>query len=204
MPFIMNAQSYKETFDSNSLEWTECGYKNGIGTAIIENGVMTIESKGENKAAGAILSALSGTAVKAGENTYFETHCYAPLDIIKPFEVRTLVNIKTLAEDKLVGLLFNYKDNGNFYVFSFNDDFIQFRRYEDGYLVGTIMQGMKFGKKRKQDMEWTLISDGQTLTFKVDGIKVMSVRYMPLSYSGIGFYTFGNQSLTVDEIEFIQ
>lgn len=38
-----NAQGYKETFDSNSLEWTECAYKNGIGTAIIDKGVMTIK-----------------------------------------------------------------------------------------------------------------------------------------------------------------
>ena len=44
-----NAQGYKETFDSNSLEWTECAYKNGIGTAIIDKGVMTIKSKGEKK-----------------------------------------------------------------------------------------------------------------------------------------------------------
>ena len=47
--FSVNAQSYKETFDSNSLEWTECAYKNGVGTAIIDKGVMTVSSKGEKK-----------------------------------------------------------------------------------------------------------------------------------------------------------
>ena len=125
-----NAQGYKETFDSNSLEWTECAYKNGIGTAIIDKGVMTIKSKGEKKGLSAVLSATTGTAVKAGENTFFETHCYAPIDMMKPFEIQAKVNIKQLA--------------------------------------------------------------------------ILTIRHMPLQYSGFGFYTFGNQELVVDEVEFRQ
>jgi hypothetical protein len=30
--YVLNAQSYKETFDSNSLEWTECTFKKADGT----------------------------------------------------------------------------------------------------------------------------------------------------------------------------
>ena len=116
-----------------------------------------------------MLSATSGTSVKAGENTFFETHCYAPIDVMKPFEIQAKVNIKQLAEDRLVGLVFNYRDGGNFYAFSFNDDFIKFTRYEDNMVVGDIMQSIKWTGKRRSDMEWTLISDGQTLTFKIDG-----------------------------------
>lgn len=199
-----NAQSYKETFDSNSLEWTECGYKNGLGTAIIEKGKMTVKSKGELKGLSAVLSATSGVAVKARENTFFETHCYAPLDVMKPFEIRTKVNVKQLADDRLVGLVFNYRDGGNFYAFSFNDNFVKFTRYEQDVVVGEILQGIKWQGKRRTDMDWVLISDGQKLTFKVDGVTLMTIRYMPLSYSGFGYYTFGNQELVVDEVEFIQ
>ena len=193
---VTNAQSYKETFDSNSLEWTECGYKNEIGTAIIDKGVMTIKSKGVKKG----LSLLTGVVV--GEYTVFETHCYAPLNVLKPFEIRAKVNVKQLAVDRLVGIVFNYKDNGNYYAFTFNDDFVKFVRYVDGKEVGSVSQGVKWKGKRKTDMEWVLISDGETLTFKVDGI--LKIRYMPLSYSGFGFYSFGNQELIVDEVEFKQ
>lgn len=200
----VNAQVYKESFDSNSLEWTECAYKNGVGTAIIDKGVMTIKSKGEKKGLSAVLSATSGTSVKAGENTFFETHCYAPIDIMKPFEIQAKVNIKQLADDRLVGLVLNYRDGGNFYAFSFNDKFVKFTRYEDNMVVGDIMQGIKWNGKRRSDMDWTLISDGEILTFKVDGVSIMSIRYMPLAYSGFGFYTFGNQELVVDEVEFKQ
>ena len=48
------AQSIKETFDANSLEWTECAYESNSGTAIIDGGKMTITSKGENKGLGII------------------------------------------------------------------------------------------------------------------------------------------------------
>ncbi len=200
----VNAQVYKETFDSNSLEWTECAYKNGIGTAIIDKGVMTIKSKGDKKGLSAVLSVTTGTAVKAGENTFFETHCYAPIDVMKPFEIQAKVNIKQLADDRLVGFVFNYRDGGNFYAFSFNDDFVKFTRYEDNMAVGDIMQGIKWTGKRRSDMAWNLISDGQTLTFKIDGVSILTIRYMPLQYSGFGFYTFGNQELVVDEVEFRQ
>ena len=63
----INAQSFKETFDANSLEWTECAYESNSGTAIIDEGKMTIISKGENKGLGIALTALSGVATKVGE-----------------------------------------------------------------------------------------------------------------------------------------
>lgn len=193
-----NAQFYKETFDTNSLEWTECAYKNAVGTAVIDRGVMTITSKGDLKG----LSALVGKKIR--ENTFFETHCYAPIDVKRPFEIAAKVNIKQLAFDRLVGLVFNYRDNGNFYCFSFNDDFVSFRRFEDGDIVGEVSQGIKWSQKRREDMDWTLSSDGDTLVFKIDGASILTIRYMPLSYAGVGFYTFGNQELVVDEIEFRQ
>ena len=102
------SQSFVDTFDANSLGWTECAFESKKGSAVIDKGVMTIKSKGENKAAGAILSGLSGVATKGGENTFFETHCYAPLDVKKPFEVVANVKIDKLANDRVCGFVFNY------------------------------------------------------------------------------------------------
>ncbi len=46
MAFILltqtNAQNFKETFDANSLEWTECAFESNNGTAVIDGGKMTI------------------------------------------------------------------------------------------------------------------------------------------------------------------
>ena len=200
----LNAQSYKETFDSNSLEWTECAFESNSGTAIIDKGVMTITSKGEKKGASVLMTAMTGVATKVGENTFFETHAYAPLDVRKPFRVTTHVNISRLGMDKTVGLIFNYKDGGNFYCFTFNEEMVTFNRYVDNVIVGQITQGVKWTDKKKTDQEWVLTSDGGILTFTVDEMPILKVRYMPLEYSGIGFYTFGKQKLIVDDIEFTQ
>lgn len=202
--FQMKADSIKEDFESNSLEWTECTFEDAAGTAIIDKGVMTITSKGENKAMGALLTGLSGVATKVGENTFFETHCYAPIDPLKPFTIRTNVTIDKLGSDRLAGLVFNYRDAGNFYCFSFNDNVVNFKRYVDGRVVGSVTQSVKWEKKKKMEQNWELQSDGQQLTFFVDGMQVLKVRYMPIDYAGVGFYTFGKQKLIVDDIEFIQ
>ena len=201
---VINAQSFKDTFDSNALGWTECAYESNSGSAVIDEGVLTITSKGENKGLGIALTALSGVATKVGENTFFETHCYAPLDVQKPFTIRTHVNIQKLANDRTTGLVFNYRDGGNFYCFNFNNEMVRFDRYVDGRIVGTISQGVIWQDKKKVDQEWELTSDGQTLTFIVDGMQIMQVRYMPLEYTGFGFYTFGKQELVVDDVEFVQ
>lgn len=200
----VQAQNFKETFDFNSLGWTECASESDSGTAIIDNGVLTITSKGEKKGLSALMSVASGTNVQVGKNTFFETHCYAPIDVEKPFAINTDVTIEKLAPERNCGLVFNYRDGGNFYAFTFNDEIVTFLRYENGDIVGSISQGVRWGKKSKLNQQWRLVSEGGMLTFFVDDMEVIKVRYMPLQYAGVGFYTFGKQKLVVDDIEFVQ
>ena len=194
----VSAQSIKETFDTNSLNWNECASESNAGKSVIDQGVLTITSSGANK----FWSAMVGAQV--GKYTHFTCFCYAPLNILQPFKVSTNVTIGKLDEDKLVGLIFNYKDNGNFYAFVFNDEEVMFLRYTDNKLVGDIHQSVKWSKKRKAQQNWRLESEGSLLSFYVDEMLIMKVRYMPLDYAGFGFYTFGNQKLIVDDVEFIQ
>lgn len=37
-------------------------------------------------------------------------------------------------------MVFNYRDGGNFYCFTFNDEVVQFRRYGDNRLIGFVSQ----------------------------------------------------------------
>ena len=60
------------------------------------------------------------------------------------------------------------------------------------------------GQKNKMDQQWSLISDGNTITFMVDGVPLLSVKHMPLEYDGFGYYAFGKQKLVVYDVEFIQ
>jgi hypothetical protein len=52
--------------------------------------------------------------------------------------------------------------------------------------------------------EWLMEYDGSTIEFLVDDLPIMKVRYMPLEYTGFGYYTYGKQKLVVDQVEFIQ
>ncbi len=194
----LSAQTFKEEFEGNSLGWTESAGESSNGTAIIDKGVMTIKSKGINKFATAMMGA------QVGENTMFETHCYAPLNVQKPFEILANVKIDKLGTDKTCGFIFNYRDFGNFYAFTFNDEMVNFLRFVDNKMVGMISQGVKWPKSKKINQEWKLVSDGSTLSFYVDGMEIIKVKYMPLDYSGVGFYTFGKQTLVVDDITFVQ
>lgn len=139
--YVLNAQSYKETFDSNSLEWTECTFKKADGTAIIDKGVMTLKSK-------EVKDLYTGIT-----RTFFETHCYAPLNMLRSFTVVANAKVKLLDEENAAGFVFNYRDNGNYYVFSFDESCVEFCRLVDGKVVGRIMQNVKWTKKSKSTME---------------------------------------------------
>ncbi len=193
----MFAQTFKETFDSNSLEWTERAYKNEQGNAIIDQGVMTVKSFTKVD-----FAALANGSINT-YNTAFETHCYAPIDVKKPFTITSDVTVKNGEE---IGLIFNFKDFGNYYAFVMADDYVKFIRYEDGCAVGSITQGIRWKKKlnKKPAQTWILKSNGQTLEFVVNDEPIMKVRYMPLDYTGFGYYSVGKCELIIDEVEFKQ
>lgn len=194
----VSAQSYTETFDSNSLEWTERAYKNEQGNAIIENGVMTVSSKTKVD-----LVALMGSGALNTYATAFETHCYAPLDVQKPFTITSQVTVKNGEE---VGLMFNFKDFGNYYAFVMTDDYVKFLRFENNVMVGSVTQGIRWKKplNKKIAQTWVIKSNGTTLEFVVNDEPIMKVRYMPLQYTGFGYYTVGTCQLVVDEVTFKQ
>ena len=199
-----NAQSFVESFDANSLGWTESAGESNSGTAIIDKGVMTIKSKGDSKF-GRLAANLNGFT-KGSENTAFETHCYAPLDVNKPFEIIANVKMDNLDMERQAGMIFNYRDFGNYYAFVFNKEAVTFLRFVDNRCVGSITQDIKWGKadKGKQNQVWKLISDNGELQFFVNDMEIIKVRYMPLDFTGVGFYTIGKQTLVVDDVAFTQ
>lgn len=201
---VTYAQSFVETFDANSLGWTESAGESNSGTAVIDKGVMTVKSKGDSKFMR--FAAVANGNSKGMENTSFETHCYAPLDVQKPFEIVANVKMDNLDLERQAGMIFNYRDFGNFYAFVFNKESVSFLRFVDNRCVGSITQDVKWGKaeKGKQNQVWKLISANGELQFFVDDMEIMKVRYMPLDFTGVGFYTIGKQTLVIDDVTFTQ
>ena len=164
---VTYAQSFVETFDANSLGWTESAGESNSGTAVIDKGVMTVKSKGDSKFMR--FAAVANGNSKGMENTSFETHCYAPLDVQKPFEIVANVKMDNLDLERQAGMIFNYRDFGNFYAFVFNKESVSFLRFVDNRCVGSITQDVKWGKaeKGKQNQVWKLISANGELQFFV-------------------------------------
>ena len=173
-----------DDFTANLYAWNEGVIDKGIGEISIINGVLVIKSNHDEIA--------------------LKTHCYAPINVERDFRISARVMIDKLKDDKQVGLIFNYRDDGNFYCFAFNEYSVSFRRFENNVEVGSYHQGIKWKKKKRVDQEWTLVKEADELAFSVDGQEIIRIRYMPLAYCGVGFYTIGKQGLAVDKIEYEQ
>ena len=173
-----------DDFSANLYSWNEGEIGDNIGTIQIINGQLSIQSKHDEVA--------------------LKTHCYAPINVERDFRITAHVVIDKLKDDKQVGLIFNYRDDGNFYCFSFNEYAVSFLRFENNREVGSFHQGIKWKKKKKLEQEWTVVKDADELAFLVDGQEIIRIRYMPLAYCGVGFYTISKQKLTVNKIEFEQ
>lgn len=184
LAFCVKANVIVDDFSANIYSWNEGEIGDNIGSVQIINGQLNIQSKHD-------LIAL-------------KTHCYAPINVDRDFKITAHVLIDKLKDDKQVGLIFNYRDDGNFYCFSFNEYAVSFLRFENNVEVGSYHQGVKWNKKKKLEQEWTLIKADDELAFLVDGQEIIRIRYMPLAYCGVGFYTIDKQKLTVDSIEYVQ
>ena len=181
---MANANVIVDDFSANIYGWNEGEIDGDIGSIAIINGQLDIKSKHEEVA--------------------LKTHCYAPINVEKDFRVTAHVLIDKLKDEKQVGFIFNYRDDGNFYCFSFNEYAVSFRRFENNQEVGSYHQGIKWKKNKKLEQEWTLVKEADELAFMVDDQEIIRIRYMPLSYCGIGFYTISKQKLTVKRIEYNQ
>ena len=184
LAFSAKANVIVDDFSANLYAWNEGEIGDNIGTIQIINGQLNIQSKHDEVA--------------------LKTHCYAPINVERDFRITAHVVIDKLKDDKQVGLIFNYRDDGNFYCFSFNEYAVSFLRFENNREVGSFHQGIKWKKKKKLEQEWTLVKDADELAFLVDGQEIIRIRYMPLAYCGVGFYTISKQKLTVNKIEFEQ
>ena len=190
-----SAESYKETFDSNSLNWTECTFDNRENIkSFIDRGVLTVHSE-------------KNTNIWTGvtEYSFSESMCYAPIDVQKPFKIIT--HFRYDDGDYACGIRFNMRDNGTYYAIILKQwaSKIVFQRVVDGEVVGGISQGYLFPKLKKgENYELIIENKGGELRVTMQDVPVFAIRYMPCEYTGFGYFTRGDINLYVDDVEFKQ
>lgn len=188
-----NAQTFKDTFDSNSMGWTEISGKDG--EAVIKEGVMHLEGK---KSGG--LSLLGGVK----DASEIMTHCFTNIDVQKNFEIKCKANVKKINENNMVGIVLDYWDDRNLMLFAIDDKQAYFLQYRDGDLVGVAKNLLKVTKKKDTRFDFSIKSTYKKLEFFVNGMLALELRYRDLISNGVGFYTYGAQVADFDDLELIQ
>ncbi|WP_075558535.1 hypothetical protein [Parabacteroides timonensis] len=192
---ITNAQ-IKDTFDSNSLGWTEASSSDG--EAVIRDGVMHMESK---KGASNFATIMFGTKA---EPSFVETHTYGGFDPNKDFEITCEALVKKIDENNVFGIMLDYIDEGNFLLFVVTEQQSYLYRFKDYQMVGRIKNRIKLKSQKKVSLDFKVKSSYQRLQFYVNDMLALEARYLPLTSSGIGFYVFGKQTVDFDNLEIKQ
>lgn len=187
----LNAQSFTDTFDSNTMGWTERSGKDG--EAVIKNGVMHLEGKNN----GSMWSL-------TGEASEISTHCFTGLDVQKNFEIKCKALVKKIDASNAVGIIIDYLDDYNYMLFAIDDEYAYFFQRRDGEWVGYIKNDLKIKNKKKAEVEFSIKSTYKRLEFIVNGMLAIDLRFRELQSNGVGFYTFGKQTADFDDLEIIQ
>lgn len=181
--FIFNSTAQRikitEDFESNTLGWTEI--LEDKGQAIISEGVMQIESKGEE---------------------YYST-AWTDLDPSSPFEITVDVKVKRLDDSRTFGIILDHLDSSQYILFLVregNAQFIQKNRNGDGYISNSI----KLEGGWKADVKLGVKYEMGKLIFEVNEIYALEARYIEMTSSGIGLYVAGRQKIKFDNFTITQ
>ena len=185
-----NAQTRTETFDSNTMGWTEVSDKKS--EAVIREGELKIRSKRWKNFFGKLVPSSA------------ESHCYSGLDYNKDFAIEATAKAKKMTKKGYAGILVNYTDDGNMLLFAFDKKHAHLVNFVDGQINGRMISDIKFPKKKNTPLEITVKNESQRLFFYVNDVLIFERRYTPLTSDGVGFYAVGKQQLFIDEVKFIQ
>ncbi|MGM9871395.1 MAG: hypothetical protein ACI31E_06345 [Muribaculaceae bacterium] len=181
----------KETFDSNSWQWTE--YSAGLGRAYIIDGVMRLESKSDNS--NITLSEKVGTVA---------THSFLPMDPERGFTLKCIALLEKFDGKKTFGIILDYIDDMNCIVFMINGDCAWLYKMKEGRIVGQQKNQFKLQKgKKNTDLDIQVNYMGGELEFRVNDVQALLCKYVPITSNGFGFFAFGKCKIDFDDVEII-
>ncbi|HJE38974.1 MAG TPA: hypothetical protein K8V47_04355 [Candidatus Amulumruptor caecigallinarius] len=185
-----NAQ-LKETFDSNSWQWSE--YSTQLGKAYIIDGVMRLESKSDKT-----------DVTYADMVGNVATHAYLPMDPEKGFEIKCVATVEKFEGKKLFGLIMDYIDDMNCLIFMIHDDFAYLYKMKEGNIVGQQRNQFKLQKGKKQTaLDINAIYMGGELEIRVNDVQALKCKYVPITSNGFGFFAYGKCKVEFDDVEIL-
>lgn len=181
----------KETFDSNSWQWTE--YSASLGKAYIVEGVMRLESE----------SASNNTTL-AEMIADVATHAFLPMDPAKGFNIKCEALVGKLEGKKQFGVILDYIDDMNALVFMIQEDCAYLYKMKEGKIVGKQRNQFKLQKgKKKTAVDIQIRYAGGELEFRVNDVQALLCKYVPISSNGFGFFAYGKCKVDFDNVEIV-
>jgi len=181
--FFVNSTAQRikiiEDFESNTLGWTEI--LDNKGQAIISEGVMQIESKGD---------------------LYIST-AWTDLDPNVPFEITVDVKVRRLDGSRTFGIILDYLDNSQYILLLVKEGNARFIRKKGDY-EGYISNSIKLERGWKEDVKLGVKYQMWKLIFEVNEIFALEARYVEMTSSGIGLYVEGRQKIKFDNFTITQ
>lgn len=181
----------KETFDSNSWQWTE--YSAELGKAYIIEGVMRLESKSDNQ-----------NTTLADMVANVATHSFLPMAPAKGFDIKCVANVEKFEGKKQFGIILDYLDDMNCLVFMIKGDCAYLYKMKEGKIVGQQRNQFKLQKGKKHanlDIQVTYM--GGELEFRVNDVQALLCKYVPVVSNGFGFFAFGKCKVDFDDVEIL-
>ena len=181
--FVVNSTAQRtkiiEDFESNTLGWTEI--LDSKGQAIISEGVMQIESKGD---------------------LYYST-AWTDLDPNVPFEITVDVKVRRLDGSRTFGIILDYLDNSQYILLLVKEGNARFIRKKGDY-EGYISNSIKLEGGWKEDVKLGVKYQMGKLIFEVNEIFALEARYVEMTSSGVGLYVAGRQKIKFDNFTITQ
>lgn len=181
----------KETFDSNSWQWTE--YSANLGKAYIIDGVMRLESKSDND-----------NVTYADMVGNVATHSYLPMDPEKGFEIKCTATVEKIDGKKMFGIILDYFDDMNCLLFMIREDCAYLYKMKEGKIVGQQRNQFKLQKGKKNTaLDIDIVYLGGELEFRVNDVQALKCKYVPITSNGFGFFAYGKCKVDFDEVEIL-
>ena len=181
--FIVNSTAQRikiiEDFESNTLGWTEI--LENKGQAIISEGVMQIESKGEQ----------------------YHSTAWTDLDPNVPFEITVDVKVRRLDGSRTFGIILDFLDHSQYILLLVKEGNARFIRKKGDY-EGYISNSIKLEGGWKEDVKLGVKYQMGKLIFEVNDIFALEARYVEMTSSGVGLYVAGRQKIKFDNFTITQ
>ncbi len=181
----------KETFDSNSWQWTE--YSADQGRAYIIDGVMRLESKSDNDKV-ELVDIVGNVA----------THSFTPMDPVKGFTIKCVATVEKFEGKKQFGIILDYLDDMNCLVFMIKGDCAYLYKMKEGKIVGQQKNQFKLQKgKKTTDLDIEITYMGGELEFRINDVQALLCKYVPITSNGFGFCAYGKCKIDFDDVEIL-